>query len=1127
MATFLVGRIFQSFRLPVYAFYFLSTVFEWFCMPAFTLASIICGLFTSILRFLNTVRANIMQYLSYYCTSFSRYLEDGGVWMSRIFNFVVSFLPFTVWWIRVCVWLIERLGEVSKEFIIALAKSVNSLLIFLILTLLWYTIFYPLLIGAENPGLFSELISLFVEFGKDVFNFFGTLWNIFTYLVNPFLPWLWSFTTYIVQTISLYYSAILHIAGLNPTFTTSFSTSLEKIAQVGQNFGNIGRDLATKGTQIGIVLKPANPVWKPAKNLIFPTSTQADEYADVVIKTGFALLELYYTIVFLVQEVAVKLFALLFKRIIDMIISIIGAVTCAPPAPLCYTQEFFAIFFRPFIDLFNEIASFFGLPKTKGLICSSQDLLKEAQGKDTIIPCDCGPGGLNVFTNPILSSSCQETYICKQTTNTQGEIIWSETKEQSGQVTSSSKNQRLGCPHKFGTQTQNSLADSRRKLGKISVIPNYRCSTTCILKEHSAHGWLFKVCGNQQIYLGQCNANKEEPIDIIPKRRLQEYIDWIPHEKTNIKNPLQGKQKFNAPETTDTFITMESVMKAINSIEHTNIDDKKLGMECSSIDYSVFTFEHFLFRMICIGKKIYYTIQEQKTLEEIHNTKRKLKNEDVYILDESLWDPIERVGWDEDDTPKMPESPNFIVSLKDFFSSMITDQYSMINTYGKAFAELKTILRNDSSYHHEKINQFHDAILIAHKDYITEGNPDRKTFAGIYKNIFTNIYTNVSSVYYNSEHSHHRLFYQGFKTKLFDDHTRRSLTAVNPQLAGVFGLNGGICGNINERLCPNLYQCEVDQTLCKWPESFTFASTIALVPYYSSTFLKQINVRLIFNNVVDCWKYILENPSANPAIAYSNGVFSTIDDDFKIPDSVQFCFPLIPPLPPIPYLAWNFKVWLTQTCGEQFVNSNENQICTCNQYTVGGSTIDHTSQWIYGVDVATKARLFRGWKAIQYIITRTTPIFLSNIWYTFVTSIFCASDNCPEIANAFNPIYASAGLSEQGNWMCLFLNMASLYYTLVFLYLVSTIFIHWYQFLFAIMKIAIEPLLVIIFTSMSYINSLDFIDIDVNEENVEIELERNRVQRYLHWTKRQMEKLKRIMYRNMQPAEDVENGHIN
>ncbi len=1083
----------------------ISLVFQYIIWPAFDIIRFLGGILLYIFRFFWNVRGIIVQQLSYYFPSFSRYFEDLSRLIEYTFNFIKNVFPRTSWIIQIILWFIERIGEIAKEFVLALTYSINPFLIYLIFVLLWYSFFYYLTIASANPGVFSEIMNNFTEFGKDVINFIFSFINLFGFLINPFLPILWSVITDIAQKIALYYSAILSIAGLEPSFTTSFITNIDKLQQVGNNFRNIDRNLATVQ-----VIEP-NAVWKNAENFVFPTNTQADEYTEMIIKIAVALLELYYTITFIILEVQIKLLVSSIQLIINLIKFSIGAALCTngdkqsgnnePISTLafgCWLAEILAIIFKIVYDLLDSITEFFGAPPVPRLICSSQTLGNAG------INCECGPGGLDVFTNPIENPTCSVVYICTKSTNAFGQTLWTETNQATGHVYTQNTNPSFGCPHKFGSlnvQSTSSFSTSRRNLLKGSIFKNKQCFTSCVVNENSIYGWKFTVCGNQQIYEGECsllNEQKISPIQSsIPRRRLQEYIELYPNEaKNNIKQVLK-QTPINFDKTK--ILTKDTFKNILDYIENIDIKNEDIGIECSSIDFTNSSFDETLFRILCFLRKFFYSVQ-QKQGNENFDIRRNLQNNNNIFkeMDESIWDPIERTGWNEDGIPQNSFKFNLlkIDHWKRWWNSINSDPYPFFNTYGKALTELHSISKNETSTHLQKIYQFHDAILNAHTLYITQGDPNKKAFAGIYKNILTSMYTNITSLYTSSNHD--KILFHEYGNNEEDHHHEfhgRNLASINPHQTGIFGLNSGICGNINARLCPNLFQCEIDQTKCTWPEQFTFISTISLIPYYSSTALKKINVRLWAENTIECWKYLFANPSANPVNAYANGLFSTIDSYqlFKTDGSsnendqskqklsdiqqIRFCFPLFGPIPSLPYLTWNFKIWLRQKCGEKFINNDQQQPCTCSQYNAGGSVTDYTSQWIYGIPTASYARLYRGLKAFQFIITRIVPQFLSDIWYTLITSILCSEQSCPEIANMFNPIYASAGQSNSANWICVYLNIGSIYYLCTNIYLFSIIFIHWSRFFWAILKIFGHPILFILFISFNYIQTIPYQDL--------------------------------------------------
>lgn len=291
----------------------------------------------------------------------------------------------------------------------------------------------------------------------------------------------------------------------------------------------------------------------------------------------------------------------------------------------------------------------------------------------------------------------------------------------------------------------------------------------------------------------------------------------------------------------------------------------------------------------------------------------------------------------------------------------------------------------------------------------------------------TRFFRDGAKLVQSAQEAHTRLT-DGFREERLQHlRERRELIVSDPRNQPVeAGLFSETCPVLicPDRTCPK----NNDYENCVFPDQLTLGVLFRSPAYLAHLLEKSLQPELWWLELSSCWLTLLDNPEINPASTVNSFVYYS--NNFILPVGTILCFPMLPPVPKLPLFVWNYRVWLRETCGPEITTNSSAPLvrCTCPQYYAGsyvGGWSAFLDRWIPGISFSYFATTFNGYRGWQVLWTRVSPAVLNSFWQTLV-SLLPVFMQTPEVINVFNPVWASGGMDETANNICLGIMAASM-----------------------------------------------------------------------------------------------------
>lgn len=941
---------------------------------------------------------------------------------------------------QVVFFFLRRLRAIVYHLGIGLGKSFPFLLLFTVLSWLWYFIGYRYFLSIEqNPGKYSDIIALYWNAATDVANFFTGSINAIGTIINPMLPLVWSFQVSVFSLGKLMYDFITTAVGLSDVFytvpisfqaITSDSTSLSGIGSIVQGAGRRflemynetrnhtleedfyeGIQLIENITTTGRLLQqqttqdffgePSDAVLSVSKSAYAITLSTV-----VVIAAGLNIL---FDVMYIILEVLLKIILDVGVPFWTVVINLLTGGTCFYADPGCYVRH-----------LFN--------PLTKTLLigdieCTASDF------SGTTVPCICSTSSGGPF--PGLPPCPPPTYTCVSSTTAEGTLIWSQYSSGSSIPLSSSPDKQKACKKSYPSQTGGRRA--RRFLAvttdkeNVSFLPPSSppyhenggdgCYFTCEVNKGPLKDdtWMFEICQGLKVYKGKCDPNPKAHINgpvyhpLTTDERMREYMKYKKlfgkNNRVSFIDRKKEQQQQQQQNDTTTMINMYSkemffrMLEEIeNEIKHQHTDDGCAGANFETPP----TFNDMMFSFLCLTRKTMPV--------------KRFKNNNINTNDFSHY-------------------------IRPFQNIAEKQQGSII----------------------QNMESFHGDLLEAHKKFMGSSSSslkDKKPFSAK-DSIFTHLFIKQNGA-------------------VKDGKKRRSLQ-TNTDNLGVFSL-GGACTGQGLLACPSGNPpCAPDNDLgnCKASDKVEVEYILLLLPYYISTFFASIDIVSYFNDAVECYSDISTNPDLNPASVknmISISALAAATGEFRLPPNVKLCPGMLPFIPRVPTIAWDWYTFLRDVCGEKLINNSPYQRCNCPQFFIGPDSTDYFSMFLPGLPFAVYPRLWNTYKAFQILWTYVIPDWFSNLWGSFIY-IFCGtsqSQYCSELLGVFNHLYALDGMTDAESVFCIVLVTGSIWYTVCFIlfpfFIISSYFT---PCIWAIVSLVLGPVLWLVMSFLIFLSSIE------------------------------------------------------
>lgn len=966
------------------------------------------------------------------------------------------------WWVRLLFYYSKKIILLVYFFIEFFVNAFFHLLILFLLSIVWYFVGYPyVLYIEENPSLVATTLDQIIRGFGAIINFVVDVYMFLRAILNPVLPLLWMLC---IQTYK--FSAML-----------AFNIAEKAGFPVGIDTSVGGRNLKE------------NPLFTyQIENGAFPVGKAFTEYYEIIWSLVFTLLEILFTIIYIIAEIFVKI-ALQSISFFSLLIKLIIFVPCTNNNFGCTLKEFFGTMFGFVLDAINEVLKFFGVAPLKSFVCTDGDLIG-------IVPCTCSLRMGGIFSG--MSACSVKVYNCVRRQKESGEYYWEEyANDESKPVATGSVMSRV-CTRSSASDDPRTNTfefldggnDRDRKL-RMLIMANSQnndnsCYIQCVGDENTHSGWKFKICGTIKTYIGICSLflntgggismntdlygilGVQHPREF-HERHLQGYIEFSNELRDNLKMELnhnnfipdENKQIELSNEKYEKVITKSVFGQIIQYITQVETSDIESRLQCSSAKFDNYDFKSstilsdLLFDIYCVGYKLYKVTDQEK-----NNLKRKLKEdskEDLTYLF-TVWDRESDDAWNPDGTKITNEE-----KVKE-------RGVTFIEAYGKPMLMLSDLMNSKGGNFKERLDRWHEALYDAHYKYTGIGSEQRLFLKKEYRNLWSDLARNVSRSLL-SRNDDELFTVSNEIANLHDLKTERRLS-IDSNRRKMAGITGSFCGE-NGYLCPN-GECDNTPTgaNCKWCDKVTIGCSVLLVPHLVENTIGKIDFIGIFSDLGNCWNEIVFiNEDINPVrVTMARGNIN----------SAKFCFPLIKPLPPIPNFSWSLATFIENSCAGQITGKGIIQPCVCPQYFDGNKITDYTSQIFPGAPFSVYARFYNTYIPIQFGLTRIIPRFLAALWYTFVVTLFCSPGSCPVLEHFFDAEYASYGLSFDQNLFCILIHPGSITFTLFFfIYPFYILLMFASNFIWELITIVLDPPMygfssfVNFLTLINYSNELD------------------------------------------------------
>lgn len=891
----------------------------------------------------------------------------------------------------------------------------------------------PYLIAMEiQPAVTASTFNLAYEGIKSVINWgFVSPIDIVIYVINiVVLPTSWMLETFVAKLIY----ATVRVFGTDPTQSAAGVSSL--VSGVSSNNKAFESSFRNTGERfLSVVDDPFRGRALQEALIYLEPDVHAIRFVESTAGSVFYVAAIVSDVAVIAWEITLEVVKVIGFAIIRLLRMVALGATClnSGPAVGCFVADFVLNIFE---DIVRGIVGLIPGLNAEEII---GDFPSCGVGELPDIPCQCAEVEGGIFDGLLGCDNTPSTCFSKIVN---GQEVWYFTDPQLG-YTKRAANKDV-CTQRRGTlAVDRFLGVERRKMKRMllsddGIIDEDKsghpgCSKVCI-RHGDTSRWMVEFCGEKQYFHGTCSKTThkvEIPVQFMSKDQVRSHMSSfrkvfkdkildIPGPGTGWGTRDRKKSKEEREQIFDLTL-MESLREALHKQEG------PAGMNCDVFkkkgeDAPEVTFETILLENVCLVSKVL-----------------KMNN---YFL------PKKKEGY----------SP---VRDKDIDGMMFspTMQYArVLQTHIGPIVESAldsdvVFKKKTSSF---SLIDFRDQLKSVHTTFMRMRDPSYKPRDSVMSTMVEahTMFVNGASVVRKTIDSHQ----DGIEK------TRRMLArALEISQVDNLGIVSGFCKADN--LCPDGTCVEDVDRDCKVPTQLTTSVLIRYPAYLAMSGLKAIDLRVLFDNAITCWSYILQNPDTNPA----NNIVAYYAGNFKIPANVHLCLGLAGPLPQLPLIGWSFEEALVANCATDATEINPVARCSCPQYgnsiqrglvdtvrelvgqgqvTYYLSVLQTNGYWIPGVQFTVFQRLLRGYRWFQYLWTRITPVWVSTAWQ-FVVGFFCTpnigNDVCNEVTFIFNAAYADGGMTAGQNAFCLVVMFGSLYFTLGFLLLVMLLYFFWFR----------------------------------------------------------------------------------
>lgn len=239
--------------------------------------------------------------------------------------------------------------------------------------------------------------------------------------------------------------------------------------------------------------------------------------------------------------------------------------------------------------------------------------------------------------------------------------------------------------------------------------------------------------------------------------------------------------------------------------------------------------------------------------------------------------------------------------------------------------------------------------------------------------------------------------------------------------------DSGFVTNDCEYLCPDgTCQKKTKRGQCKTPEVWSPAVAVRYSFHIFIVGFEAWDLSQLFGSILKCWQKYADNPAVDPT-SLTNIILKTVGN---APDDLIYCFPLFESIPYLPYITFDFRKYLQDSCKgkDVFGSVAPIQKCRCPQYDQDG-VFKYFTYWLPAVPTFIQSRLHNAVRVFLFLVTRYSgTVYLDNLWY----SLFYLFTTYDEVLLAFNKEFQEFGLSYDDNMACVVLNFGSVTWALTF-----------------------------------------------------------------------------------------------
>ena len=895
--------------------------------------------------------------------------------------------------------------------------------------------------------IFSNVTMGFIQFVNALIKGYNT----FIVLFNPFLPYIYLFTTYLYRLAILIADAAFTSVGLKAPFT----------------YG--ARNLATFGPQD----KAVADLQVAHDNLVLVAQwfyVFVSGYLDALL----AIAEVFITIFFQ----TVRFIAAIFTQGIKNLGCCGQNWQCCAREVIGYVLTAVLIFRGPFTVIrlvggtFKKSAAAKALsfltnnPIIAGLLklistglgflatfiaCSSGDL----DGVD----CECSLKEGGFFRN---GQVCEPPiYACIQDTETG---IWSQTiqRDRSREpiVQISNIDKELACPYVY-----RNIEGSSRTLEEFSTTVPFkvpRCSSYCYPNKYNTHmpGWEIERCMDEEtpVLVGECFVGDTERLT----RRLDHNNN--PYKIRNSLKEFHKQYKFKRHVKP---LSVKERRKRLHEKMEARMEQKTLNEE--------------------IVKEDFVELLAKLKEESNHKFPSSYDPESPTFLESLMYEQFTILGLMMDNEnakvqaekmrKEMQEARKLEEQLNDFegetfFEAAPTEETSF-SPYMRALVHIASSVSWKVENGHEitidHFTLYHRKLVDVHKKVMFD------TF-GYHSKVgsllgYEKDFGEMVSTHFRALHA-------------IDKQTRGRKLTDNTYTQNRFSeeVDWGVFGPACEWYCGDGTCVELkDITKCPEPQGwleYLVIKPAELVVTYEETF----NAQYLVDNAFGCWQAWMQNPSINPMstdkggtdISNYNLVFYTdpatyTEEQQRRYDNIRWCFPiLVPRLPAIELITWTPYETLTRWCGNTEANN-----CQCSFFSPPGAIVDYDTMILTFLPESTWARIYDSYVYLAMGVSYVADGWFNNIWKSFL-SLFNLQQfpQLDWLYNFFDFGYNTNNAANEEIALCSIIHLPSLYY-FVILILLPTIILAYHGLFNLLQEIGYDVAEVILFIPFNFFTFVD------------------------------------------------------